>query len=151
RASNLHRPRRRGGVAMMTIVTRVKLKEGSEPRWDAAMRERLEAARSQPGWIAGQVAIPVDALDERVIIGTWQTRRLGSVACRSEVPRDAATAGWARSQAGRRVVARGHDRPARRRVTLRPRFAAPSAFRTLPAPAVRRWRSAPFCRSRNSG
>ena len=55
---------------MMTIVTRVKLREGCEPRWDAAMRERLEAARNQAGWIAGQVAIPVDALDERVIIGT---------------------------------------------------------------------------------
>jgi len=59
---------------MMTIVTRVKLKEGCEPRWDAAMRERLEAARSQAGWVAGQVAIPIDALDQRVIIGTWQTR-----------------------------------------------------------------------------
>jgi len=40
---------------MMTIVTRVKLREGCEPRWDAAMRERLEAARNQAGWIAGQV------------------------------------------------------------------------------------------------
>jgi hypothetical protein len=35
------------------------------------MRERLEAARNQPGWVAGQVAIPIDALAERVIIGTW--------------------------------------------------------------------------------
>ena len=73
RASNLH-VLARGGALMMTIVTRVKLREGSEPRWDAAMRERLEAARNQTGWIAGQVAIPIDALDERVIIGTWQTR-----------------------------------------------------------------------------
>jgi len=48
---------------MMTIVTRVKLKEGCEPRWDAAMRERLEAARTQAGWIAGQVAIPIEALE----------------------------------------------------------------------------------------
>jgi len=38
------------------------------------MRERLEAARTQAGWIGGQVAIPIDALAERVIIGTWQTR-----------------------------------------------------------------------------
>ena len=59
---------------MMTIVTRVRLKEGSEPRWDAAMRERLEAARSQPGWVAGQLVMPIGALDERVILGTWQTR-----------------------------------------------------------------------------
>jgi len=59
---------------MMTIVTRVRLKEGSEPRWDAAMRARLEAAKNQPGWIGGQVAIPLDALNERVIIGTWRCR-----------------------------------------------------------------------------
>jgi hypothetical protein len=38
---------------MMTIVTRVTLEEGSEPAWDAAMRERMES---------------------RVIIGTWETR-----------------------------------------------------------------------------
>ena len=28
----------------------------------------------QPGWVAGQAAIAVGALDARVIIGTWQTR-----------------------------------------------------------------------------
>ena len=33
---------------MMTIVTHVKLKPGSEPEWDAAMRERLSAATGQP-------------------------------------------------------------------------------------------------------
>src|SRR6266511_6222356 len=35
---------------MMTIVTHVTLKEGTEPEWDAAMRERMQAARDQPGW-----------------------------------------------------------------------------------------------------
>lgn len=59
---------------MVTIVTRVTLKEGAQPEWDAAMRERLLAARDQPGWIGGQIAIRVDELDRRVIIGTWQTR-----------------------------------------------------------------------------
>jgi heme-degrading monooxygenase HmoA len=59
---------------MMTIVTRITLKEGSEPEWDAAMRERLDAARHQPGWIGGQLLIPLDRLDKRVIIGTWETR-----------------------------------------------------------------------------
>jgi heme-degrading monooxygenase HmoA len=59
---------------MMTIVTRVRLKPGSEPQWDAAMRERLEAARQQAGWVAGQLVMPITALNERVIIGTWQTR-----------------------------------------------------------------------------
>jgi hypothetical protein len=33
---------------MMTIVTHVSLKSGNEPEWDAAMRQRLEGARSQP-------------------------------------------------------------------------------------------------------
>ena len=59
---------------MMTIVTVVTLREGSEPEWDAAMRERLEAAKGQPGWIGGQLIMPVDALNQRGIIGTWDTR-----------------------------------------------------------------------------
>ena len=59
---------------MMTIVTRVTLKEGAEPKWDAAMKERLESAKSQPGWVGGQLVIPLDGLNARVIIGTWETR-----------------------------------------------------------------------------
>ena len=59
---------------MMTIVTRVTLKPGSEPQWDAAMRERLAAAPQHRGWISGQLVRPVDASNERVIIGTWQSR-----------------------------------------------------------------------------
>jgi heme-degrading monooxygenase HmoA len=58
----------------MTIVTKVTLREGAEPAWDAAMRERLIAARDQAGWIGGQILIPLDAGNRRVIIGTWQTR-----------------------------------------------------------------------------
>jgi heme-degrading monooxygenase HmoA len=59
---------------MMTVVTRAVLKEGSEPEWDSAMRDRLASARNQEGWIAGQLLIPLDGLNERVIIGTWNTR-----------------------------------------------------------------------------
>lgn len=59
---------------MMTIVTHVTLKEGSEPEWDAAMRERLTAAKSQPGWVGGQLLMLLDKLNRRVIVGTWQTR-----------------------------------------------------------------------------
>lgn len=59
---------------MMTIVTHVTLKEGSEPDWDAAMRERLDAVKSQPGWIGGQLLIPLDRLNKRMIVGTWETR-----------------------------------------------------------------------------
>ncbi|MBV9893432.1 MAG: antibiotic biosynthesis monooxygenase [Chloroflexi bacterium] len=59
---------------MMTIVTHVTLKQGAEPEWDAAMRERLAAATGRPGWIGGQLLMPMDKLNRRVIIGTWQTR-----------------------------------------------------------------------------
>lgn len=59
---------------MMTIVALVTLREGSEPEWDAAMRERFQAAQSQEGWVGGQLCMPADRLDQRVIIGTWRTR-----------------------------------------------------------------------------
>jgi heme-degrading monooxygenase HmoA len=59
---------------MMTIVTRVKLKQGAEPEWDAAMRQRLQAAQEQPGWVGAQLLVPLDHLDQRVIIGQWETR-----------------------------------------------------------------------------
>ena len=53
---------------MMTIVTHVTLKEGTEPDWDIVMRERMQAARDQPGWIGGQLLIPLDGPNRRVII-----------------------------------------------------------------------------------
>jgi heme-degrading monooxygenase HmoA len=59
---------------MMTIVTHVTLRQGSEPDWDAAMRARLAAVKGQPGWIGMQLLIPADAIHKRVIVGTWQTR-----------------------------------------------------------------------------
>jgi heme-degrading monooxygenase HmoA len=59
---------------MMTIVTHVTLREGSEPEWDAAMRDRLAAAADKPGWVGGQLLMPLDRLNRRVIVGTWQTR-----------------------------------------------------------------------------
>lgn len=58
----------------MTIVTVVTLQEGNEPEWDAAMSDRLEAAKGQPGWLGGQLAMPLDRLDQRAVIGTWETR-----------------------------------------------------------------------------
>lgn len=59
---------------MMTVITRTVLKVGAEPEWDAAMRERLDAASGRAGWIRGQVLIPLDRLNERLIVGTWNTR-----------------------------------------------------------------------------
>jgi heme-degrading monooxygenase HmoA len=59
---------------MMTIVTHVRVKEGSEPEWGMAMRERLQAARERPGWVAAELLMPLDGLNKRIIIGTWETR-----------------------------------------------------------------------------
>jgi heme-degrading monooxygenase HmoA len=59
---------------MMTIVSHVKIKPGQEPAWDAAIRERIEAAKQQPGFVSVQLCSPAEAMNERVIIGTWETR-----------------------------------------------------------------------------
>ena len=58
---------------MMTVITQAVLQEGSEPEWDAAMRERLESAYGTHGWIGGQLLIPLERLNERVVVGTWET------------------------------------------------------------------------------
>lgn len=59
---------------MMTIVSHVRIKAGEEPAWDEAFRDRARAAREQPGFVSVQLAIPIDAPNERVIIGTWESR-----------------------------------------------------------------------------
>jgi heme-degrading monooxygenase HmoA len=59
---------------MMTIVTHITIQPGREPAWDAAFRERLDDARKQPGWVAAQLCIPAESPNQRVIIGTWETR-----------------------------------------------------------------------------
>jgi heme-degrading monooxygenase HmoA len=38
------------------------------------MQARLEAARQQAGFVSGQILIPMERMDRRVIIGTWETR-----------------------------------------------------------------------------
>lgn len=59
---------------MMTVITEVTLKSGAEPEWDAAMRDRLTAARGRPGWVGGQLLIPLDKQNKRVVVGTWRSR-----------------------------------------------------------------------------
>jgi heme-degrading monooxygenase HmoA len=59
---------------MMTVVTRVRLKQGEEPAWDQAFRQRIADVRDQPGWIGVQLAIPLESPGERVVLGTWETR-----------------------------------------------------------------------------
>lgn len=59
---------------MMTVITQVSLKPGSETDWDQAMRERLEAAQGQGGCVAAQLLMPVDGMSLRVIVGTWESQ-----------------------------------------------------------------------------
>lgn len=59
---------------MMTVLTRVSLKEGAGPEWDTVMRQRLELAKGRPGWVRAQLLMPLSDLTKREIIGTWHTR-----------------------------------------------------------------------------
>jgi len=59
---------------MVTIVTEIQLREGAEPKWDTIMRERMAAAKEQPGWVGGQLLQPDNDPHRRVIVGTWRTR-----------------------------------------------------------------------------
>lgn len=59
---------------MMTVITNLTLRQGSEPEWDAAMRTRLESAGGQMGFLGSQLLAPLDALNRRVVVGTWNTR-----------------------------------------------------------------------------
>ena len=59
---------------MMTVITYITLKEGSEPDWDAAIRERFESARRCAGWVRGEILMPLNAMEKRVIVGVWESR-----------------------------------------------------------------------------
>ncbi len=59
--------------AMKTVITRIKVQQGQETAWDDAFRSRVEAAKKQEGFVAAHVCVPVEAPDERLVIGTWET------------------------------------------------------------------------------
>ncbi len=59
---------------MMTVLTTSKLRPGGQEEWDAAMRERFEAAQRMPGWVSGQLLTPEDDPLSRVIVGTWNSQ-----------------------------------------------------------------------------
>jgi heme-degrading monooxygenase HmoA len=59
---------------METIVTHVRIRVGKEDAWDEAFRERVAAACEQPGFVAVQLCMPHGRTNERVVIGTWQSR-----------------------------------------------------------------------------
>ena len=59
---------------MMTVITNVTLSEGTEPEWDRVMAERLANAADCDGWIRGEILMPLDGMNKRLIVGTWRSR-----------------------------------------------------------------------------
>jgi heme-degrading monooxygenase HmoA len=59
---------------MLTVITRLTLKDGADEEWDRTMNDRLRAAQDQPGWIGGQLLKPLDEPNARLIVGTWESR-----------------------------------------------------------------------------
>lgn len=59
---------------MMTVITTVELPDGVGPIWDEIMTERMRAAEEHRGWLGGQLLIPVDSLNARVLVGVWESR-----------------------------------------------------------------------------
>ena len=59
---------------MMTVITRLTLDEAIRDDWDAAMRDRMETARSVDGWVSGQILVPTGGPADRVIVGVWKSR-----------------------------------------------------------------------------
>jgi heme-degrading monooxygenase HmoA len=59
---------------MESVITRVVLNEGVGSEWEAAMRDRMTAAESSPGWIGGSILTRVEEDNARLIVGIWETR-----------------------------------------------------------------------------
>ena len=57
---------------MVTVVTRVRIKDGRDPEWDDVFAKRVEAARDQHGFEFVQLCRPNGAPSDRVIVGTWK-------------------------------------------------------------------------------
>jgi heme-degrading monooxygenase HmoA len=59
---------------MESVITRIVLSDGAESEWEAAMRDRMTAAESSPGWIGGAILAPEGDGSARLIVGLWETR-----------------------------------------------------------------------------
>lgn len=59
---------------MESVITRVVVNEGAEAEWEAAMRVRMTAAESSPGWIGGAILAPEEDRGARIILGLWDSR-----------------------------------------------------------------------------
>ena len=59
----------------VTVITHHVLRDDTAAQeWDTAMYERLSAARSQTGWIGGQLLRAMNDRMLRTIVGTWESR-----------------------------------------------------------------------------
>lgn len=58
----------------MTVITETTIEPGQASQWDRAFGERLADAQQQPGWLGLQLLIPLDAPNQRVVVGTWESR-----------------------------------------------------------------------------
>jgi len=56
------------------VIGRFNLRPGAEAAWDAAFRERIEAATSAPGWLGVASWAPVSEPSQRIVIGRWRAR-----------------------------------------------------------------------------
>src|SRR5262245_31707931 len=103
-------------MAMMTLVTDVRLREGMERKWDDVMSARMTAVKARPGWVGGQLLrVEKRAQAPRDRRHLALARRLGGVAPRSGSRGDAPAARPARRGTGRARVERGDRRRAERR------------------------------------
>ena len=62
---------------MVTIMTEIQVKPGSEPQWDELMRERMSTARKHSGWVGGQLLQPEGDPHRRVIVGRGRPATTG--------------------------------------------------------------------------
>ena len=58
---------------ILQVVGRFSLRTGAESMWDAAFRERIEAAASAPGWLGVAAWAPVAEPSQRVVVGRWRS------------------------------------------------------------------------------
>jgi heme-degrading monooxygenase HmoA len=59
---------------MESVITRVVINEGARSDWEAAMRDRMSAAESAPGWIGASILAPEGDQGARLILGLWESR-----------------------------------------------------------------------------
>lgn len=55
------------------VIGRFDLRSGQEAKWDSAFRERVEEAKSAPGWLGVSAWSPVENPSQRIVVGRWRS------------------------------------------------------------------------------